>query len=461
MIASLLNSALRQNPSRLFLIDHDGQLTYKDAYLAVANFVERLGRERVDNIACYLADSRELILLMLAASCAGLRLVVINRDFSPLQVSTLLADLNVQLLFTDKELQIDSPCMQLGAYTPEPINVEEAVPTPQFDEQDSELLILTSGTTKQPRCVKYLWSDLLAQVSIGNVDHCERWMLAYKLNHFAGVQMLAHILSNQSTLVLSPSTQVADAVGTMNSKSVTHVSSTPTFWRFALNLLSESARLPRLEQITLGSEPVSADLLERLAKIFPDARLTHIYALTEAGSCVSVSDGRPGLPLSVLDRPTDSATRLRIINNELQVKARHGMSGYRKANDTDSLTADGWLSTGDLVRIEDDRIFFMGRESEVINVGGVKVHPLEIEDIISAQPGVKLARVYGQENPVVGQIVAVELVICEGFDPEKVEEEIRLACRVLPRHSVPRSITFVETMNTSNLKLSRRESETL
>jgi acyl-coenzyme A synthetase/AMP-(fatty) acid ligase len=112
------------------------------------------------------------------------------------------------------------------------------------------------------------------------------------------------------------------------------------------------------------------------------------------------------------------------------------------------------------VKIEQDRIVFMGRESEVINVGGVKVHPLEVENIVSALPGVKLTRVFGQDNPIMGQIVAVDLVLDEGFDAEAVEEAVRAACRSLPKHSMPRNVTIVDSIDTNNFKLTRRGSET-
>ena len=459
MIASLLNSALEHSNNRPFLVSQNNQWTYADTHAMVGQLAHKLSAKRAGKIACYMPDSPELILLILAASVAGLPLAIINRDFSHEQVLALTSELETDLLFTDQLLPMDLPCRQQEPYKMSAPTEPRTVPSNIFDERDSELLILTSGTTQQPRCVKYLWSDLLAQVSTRQASDNERWMLAYKLNHFAGIQMLAHILSSRSTLVLAASTQVADAVATMTAQSVTHVSSTPTFWRFALALLTDSAALPGLRQITLGSEPVSADILDRLALLFPDARIVHIYALTEAGSCISISDGRPGLPLSILDRPSSAAVSFRIIENELQVKTRHGMLGYRNEADSEPITGDGWLATGDLVKVEGDRILFMGRESEVINVGGVKVHPLEVENIVSALPGVKLARVYGQENPVVGQIVAVELVINDGWGPNKVEDDVRLACSGLPRHSMPRNVTIVDTISTTNLKLSRRGSE--
>ena len=459
MIASRLKSALQQNARRPFLATSEGTWTYGQTQLAVTALAQRLKDSRVGNIACYLPDSVDLVLLMLAASVNGTPLAVFNRDYSHDQVAALLTELEIELLFTDAVLSVQIPCAQRELHKTHRAEEPDLTNAKDFPGIDSQLLIFTSGTTQKPRCVKYLWSDLLAQVGTHKAVDGERWLLAYKLNHFAGVQMLAHILCSQSTLVLAKSTRVADAVAAMTSLAVTHVSSTPTFWRFALALLAGAAQLPRLRQITLGSEPVSSDLLAQLASLFPDARIVHIYALTEAGSCISVSDGKPGLPLDILQRPADAAVQFRIVEGELHVRTQHGMRGYRNSTDIEPRTKDGWLATGDLVKIDNERILFMGRESEVINVGGVKVHPLEVENVVSAVPGVKLARVYGRDNPVVGQIVAVDLTINEGCDPQVVEDSVREACRILPRHSMPRSVTIVDTIDTNNFKLSRRGSE--
>jgi len=138
------------------------------------------------------------------------------------------------------------------------------------------------------------------------------------------------------------------------------------------------------------------------------------------------------------------------------VKTLHGMRGYRMHSGDAARDGDGWFCTGDLVRIEDDRILFVGRKSETINVGGVKVHPLEVENVIAALPGVKLALAYGLDNPIVGQIVAVDLMINDGWCPQAVEDSVRTACQCLPRHSRPRRINIVENIETNNYKLARR-----
>ena len=114
------------------------------------------------------------------------------------------------------------------------------------------------------------------------------------------------------------------------------------------------------------------------------------------------------------------------------------------------------MATGDLVRLEGDRIFFLGRSAETVNVGGVKVQPLEVENIVNAVPGVELARVFGRDNPIMGQIVAVEMMLTAGFEAGEVEDAVREACMVLPRHGRPRSIDIVDTIETRNLKVVRR-----
>lgn len=424
------------------------------------DYVQQMARalEQIpgNRVACHIADSPELIAIMLASHVSGKSLLVFSRDYGEVQIQPAILRLDIDLLIADKHLALPEVHQQLTLsdfiHTLDPTQTSVSEPPPK----NSEILILTSGTTGSPKCARYYWTDLLDQVGDHPPGANERWLLAYKLNHFAGVQMLAHVITNLSTLVLAPSGGVADAVSAMTKFCVTHVSSTPTFWRFALTQFKESQTLPALTQITLGSEPVSAELLDELATLFPDARIVHIYALTEAGSCISVSDGKAGLPASILTRSDDAAVQFAITDNELQVKTAHGMRQYLNFDEQGPKDSQGWLATGDLVRVEQDRIYFVGRRSETINVGGVKVHPLEVENIVSAVPGVQLARVYGRDNPIMGQIVAIDLVLVHGSDPALVEDAVREACLALPRHSRPRSVDIVDTIATRNFKLVRQ-----
>jgi acyl-CoA synthetase (AMP-forming)/AMP-acid ligase II len=118
---------------------------------------------------------------------------------------------------------------------------------------------------------------------------------------------------------------------------------------------------------------------------------------------------------------------------------------------------DGWLPTGDLVEIEGDRIMFVGRTSDTINVGGVKVHPLPVEEVAGAVDGVELVQAYAHPSPVTGQIVALDVVLRPGADQAKVKEGIRTACSVLSPAAQPRRIHFVDEIKIRGHKIVRAQ----
>jgi acyl-CoA synthetase (AMP-forming)/AMP-acid ligase II len=442
----------RCDPDRAFLLG----TTYEHRYGEFMHYCRRLANGLSNlagsRMACYIADSPQLVATIIAAGMSGKSLLLLNREFTEQQVAALLRRYQVDTLLSDAELDPTLPASMLLTHTLE----ELASGEPLVEYRQGDILILTSGTTGEPKCARYNWPDLFAQVSERPASANERWLLAYRLNHFAGLQMLVHVMRNGSTLVFAESNKIAHALQAARQCGVTHISSTPTFWRYALASLPPSEHGLALEHITLGSEAVSASLLEQLQQTFPGVRIVHIYASTEAGSCVSVSDLRPGLPVAILDRSENSAVRFRIVDGELHIRSAHGMQGYAGPTEPAARDEDGWLATGDLVRIENDRILFMGRRSETINVGGVKVHPLEVENVVCALPGVKLARVFGQANPVSGQIVAVDVVARDGYTDQAIEDAIREACLSLNRHARPRSINVVDTLDTINLKLKRQ-----
>jgi acyl-coenzyme A synthetase/AMP-(fatty) acid ligase len=197
---------------------------------------------------------------------------------------------------------------------------------------------------------------------------------------------------------------------------------------------------------------VPPGLIEELEAAFPKAKVSQVYAASEFGATGSVRDNRNGLPLSVLDRGDDADVQMKIVDGELWVRSRVGMLGYYG---DEPLDPDGWRRSGDLVEVEDDRILFRGRNSDIINVGGVKVHPLPIEERISAVPGVEMARVFGRPNRMTGAIVAAEIVAADGTDEEELEDAIRAACEDLVAAARPRSIKFVDEIVTQGNKITR------
>ena len=440
-IDALFRIALQHHPDKSFLQSAAGDCSYAGFYERCRVLGRHLRHLPEQRLACHAADSPARVALLLASALGDKSLLLFNQDDSAAQVREQSRALGIELLITD----IAQLEREAGA---------AAEATGQA-ETEAELFILSSGTSGAPKCARYCWRDLVAQIPRRRIGSAETWLLAYRLNHFAGIQVLLHILLHGQTLVIPDSDRVGAALRAIRQFGVSHISSTPTFWRFALAALPPGP-LP-LRHITLGSETVTAELLQALRQRFPEARLVHVYATTELGSLVSVNDGKPGLPRSVLSRDSSAPVRFRIVEGELQVKSQHGMRAYLPAaGAAPAVRADGWQGTGDLVRIEGDRILFQGRRSEIINVGGVKVHPQEVEAVVNAVSGVKLVRAYGQDNPLSGQIVALNVVLRDGVSEPAVEDSIYAACRQLPPHCRPRNLNFVDSLNLNNFKLERR-----
>lgn len=306
--------------------------------------------------------------------------------------------------------------------------------------------VLTSGSTGRPKAASHTWTTLAGPVRTDSRYAAARWLCAYPLHLYAGVQVMLQALMNWSAVVIPPVLDAATIARTMRTARVTHASGTPTFWRQLLLFGSrEDLGGCRLEQITMGGEAVTQPLLDRLSERFPGARLAHIYASTELGRLFAVTDKREGFPAAFLDASPEPGIELRIVEGELTARSRHAMLGYDNGDGNASTARPGeWITTGDLVERQGDRVFFRGRKSELINVGGRKVSPLTVEAVLREARGVSDVRVYGRGSSMVGQLVAADIVLEQGCDEQDVRAELhRLTRDRLAPHEAPRVVRIV------------------
>ena len=457
MIHELLRGGAKASSSRLLATAPTRTYTYFEGYKIALGLSNAITRRGIHRIACYVQDSPDLVVLLCACSMTGCEVSVFNREYTADEIAALIERFNFSTLVVDTKLAIPSVrTVELSELLADADRETKTDVEQILTIQDSPLMILTTGTTGSPKGVRYTWSSLVAQAKRKPDLSGSRWLLAYHLNHFAGIQMLVHILLNQASLVIPGSSGITDAIQAMKNFHVEYVSATPTFWRLLIaQLTSEEARELPIRQVTLGGEAVSESLLAALEDYFPSACISQVFAATEVGSCFSVRDRKKGIPRSLLDRDEDAEVQIKIVDGELYVRSKYGMLGYYGEPESGEPV---WRATGDLVEIRDDRIYFVGRKSETINVGGVKVHPLPIEELVQRVPGVTLAHAYGKPNPVTGQIVALDAVPDKEVDLSKLEADIRSACQTLSRHSRPRIIRFVQALDTVNRKVLRRPS---
>ena len=445
-LITLLRDGAAAAPDAPLVVTPDHELTYADRLARAESFARGLLERSIDRFACVVTDASDVIPLLCASSAVGSEACVFPAASEPALIDEYLTMFKQPVVVSDREL----PLEHAEVLAVDDLAVEHGDLPPTSDRAPT--LILTTGTTGHPRGVRHDWSRLVASTGHRDPEPGARWLLAYNLNQFAGTQILLHVLASRATMVAPNSTHVRDAVDAVRDLGVTHISATPTFWRFFTALLDpEAAGQLQLRQITIGGEAVPSALLDSLSRLFPKAKISQIYGATEFGMVGSVRDGRSGLPASVLDRGDDADVQVRIVDGEIQIRSRIGMLGYYGEPDVDRK----WTRTGDLVKLEGDRIIFIGRASETINVGGVKVHPLPVEEAAGKVEGVELVRAYGRPSPITGQIVALDVMVRQGEDPDRVEKDIRAACSTLLPAAQPRRIRFVDHIDTRGNKVAR------
>ncbi|MGE0878846.1 MAG: AMP-binding protein [Acidimicrobiia bacterium] len=306
--------------------------------------------------------------------------------------------------------------------------------------------LLTSGTTGTPKEIDHSLSSLSRRVRVRTERAPLRWGLVYEANRMAGTQVVLQAMAEGAPLFDATGfVRTTDKVAWMVEHGVEALSATPAMWRQILQVPASSA-LP-LRQITLGGEIADQSVLHALARRYPDARVTHVFASTETGSAFGVSDGKEGFPLSYLDNPPHGV-RLDVRDGILQVYA----PGSSAAGD------DGFASTGDVVEIVGDRVLFRGRESGAVNVGGAKVWPEEVEAALRTHPDVAEALVSGRRNPISGWILTAAVVPSASADSTSLPSRLRHHCAgILPTTHVPAVIKVVtELAVTPTGKVTRR-----
>lgn len=311
----------------------------------------------------------------------------------------------------------------------------------------TEWVLFTSGTTGVPKMVAHTLEGLSGAIQPGAPTGII-WGTFYDIRRYGGLQILLRALLGQASLILSESHEdVADFLARLGANGVTHLTGTPSHWRRALMSPANAAIAPRY--VRLSGEIADQAILDSLKARFPGVPVGHAYASTEAGVGFEVTDGLEGFPASFLDR--EGPVKMKVENGTLHIRSPRTASEYVGGA---ALLNDGWVDTTDMVELRGDRYYFAGRVGGIINVGGLKINPEEVEAVINSHAGVRASRVSGRKSPITGAIVVAEIV---ANDNTTLKDEILALCREkLPAHKVPALLKFVETLElTAGGKLSR------
>ncbi|WP_289117407.1 fatty acid--CoA ligase family protein [uncultured Idiomarina sp.] len=314
----------------------------------------------------------------------------------------------------------------------------------QLVEAKTNWLLATSGTTGTPKIVAHTIESLTRTTAKGRRDEDVYWGLLYDPARFAGLQVVLQAIFSKARLIIpSPELDFEKKIEYLAEHGTSALSATPSLWRKIL--MSSSSNRLDLKQITLGGEIADQRILNSLAQRFPGASVTHIFASTEAGVGFSVKDKKAGFPSSWLKSGIRNVEMRVSDNGTLCLKNTYLNQKYL-GNGVSLADDNGWIDTGDLVEIENDRVIFKGRLNGAINIGGNKVIPEDVEAVIQEVPGVSQVAVRAKSSSIAGSLVEALVVVEPDYlEPQSLKKKVKEHCsKVLPSFKVP---AFVKLVN--------------
>ena len=316
------------------------------------------------------------------------------------------------------------------------------------------LVLFSSGSTGKHKAAVHDLSALLKKFTVPR--HCYRTLVFLQLDHIGGVNTLFYTLSNAGAVVVSEGRtprQVCEAIAMHR---VELLPTSPTFLN--LLLLSEEQQrhdLSSLKLITYGTEPMPERTLLKVNTAFPDVKLLQTYGLSELGILRSQSRENGSLWMRVGGEGFET----KIVEGRLFIRASSAMLGYLNA--PNPFDADGFFDTGDLAEVDGEWIRILGRKSEIINVGGNKVFPLEVENALLELPNVEDVAVCGEPNPITGQVVVATIRLTEPEEAGAFKTRMKRFCAdKLASYKIPAKVRFVDTLHSERFKKVRRSGAT-
>jgi len=418
---------------------------------------DRLGELSRRSVLLAVSDQLISALAMTEIDGVARRMLLCPPDLNADHIETLIDDAGIDAVVTDEPARWANAgvYLVLGAHSPERAAVKART------ERATEWLMLTSGTSGVPKIVGHTLEGLTgAIVADGPARGAPpAWATFYDIRRYGGLQIfLRAILSGGSMVLSEPGEALADHVARLNAGGVTHISGTPSHWRKLLMSGSAAGFSPRY--VRLSGEIADQAVLDGLRHAFPEASIGHAYASTEAGVGFAVNDGREGFPSSLLG--SRDGVEMKVEDGSLRIRSTRTAHAYVGRNAAALADADGFVDTGDMVELRGERYHFVGRRGGIINIGGLKVHPEEIEAVINRHPEVRMSRAKSRKSPITGSIVVADVILADGCDMGSsgaIREKILAECRAqLPPHKVPAMIKFVGAIDiTAAGKLARSD----
>ena len=312
------------------------------------------------------------------------------------------------------------------------------------EKNSSGLILFSSGSTGKPKAMIHNLDTLIDSFK-DKKEKSMNMLVFLMFDHIGGLNTVFNALCMGACLIIPKIKDAKTICELIEKYKIMVLPSSPTFLN--LILISEEYKnydLSSLRMITYGTETMPQSLLLKLKEVFPKVKFLQTFGTSETGISTTSSKSSNSLFMKL----EDINGEYKIVENELWLRSKTQVLGYLNAS-MDSFTSDGWFKTGDLVEVDGEYIKIIGRAKEVINVGGQKVLPSEIESIILEMEEISDCMVYGEKNAITGQTVVCDVVLNQ--EVENIKKRVRVFCKDrLDAYKIPTKVNVVDKTNFSD-----------
>lgn len=441
MIDFLLQK-MRETPDHQAIVSSEFSATYKQIFDSCDEIITWLGENKIPQgaVVSFDGDYSPLAIALFLALAQNKNIIVpLSRD------SRHHFDEFREIASTEYNIALNKDKLNLtvtGKKADHPIYSELT------GRRCAGLVLFSSGSTGKSKAIVQDLDKLIDKFRVPR--KALRMLIFLQLDHIGGVNSLLYTLANNGTIIVSDDRKPESVCRAIESFKAELLPTSPTF----LNLLMLSRTydeydLSSLKLITYGTEPMQKSTLEKVSSILPDAVLQQTYGLSEVGIMRSKSKSSESLWMKI---GGDEFTT-KIVNGTLWIKSDSAMLGYLNA--PNPFDQDGFLDTGDLVEQDGEWIKILGRQSEIINVGGYKVYPAEVESALLEMDNVEDVVVFGESHPITGKIVAAKFKLRSPETLRELKMRVLKFCKdKLQSYKVPGKI-FISDETTYNERFKR------
>lgn len=398
MNIDFITRPILESNDKTCIIAPEGRYTFKqiyDEYIKARDLIRQEGI-KPHSVVALVADYSAKSIAMFVA------LIEIDSILVPIAKSIINKQLYVDV--TQTEYYIDMSENDVPSIRKTGIVADHPMLVDLKQAGDPGLILLSSGTTGTPKAALHNMAKLLEKFKNPGKTLVTITFLLF--DHIGGFNTMMHTLTHGGTIVTLKDRSPEEVCRLIEKEKVELLPTSPTFLNMILlNKLLDKYDLSSLKIISYGTEPMPESTLKALAEKLPNTRLKQTYGLSEVGIMATKSESSTSLWMKI----GGDGFETKIVDDILYIRAQSAMIGYLNA--PSPFDEEGWFCTKDKVEQKDGYIHILGRVTDLINVGGEKVYPIEIESALLEYPGVLEAHVYAEDNPLTGKSIVADIEV--------------------------------------------------